>query len=91
MRIIYFTRDYTPHDRRFLASLAETGHRVYYLRLEQRGHVLEELPLPDRIEAVQWAGGRKPVGVRDFAGLLPDLRRVLREIDPDLVHAGPIQ
>lgn len=91
MRVLYFTRDYTPHDRRFLASLAGSGHQVYYLRLERRGHPLEERPLPEGIEAVAWAGGQKPVGVKDFAGLLPDLKRVLGEIEPDLVHAGPIQ
>jgi L-malate glycosyltransferase len=91
VRVLYFTRDYTPHDQRFLASLAGSGNRIYYLRLERRGHVLEERPLPEGVESVPWAGGQKPVGVKDFAGLLPDLKRVLGEIEPDLVHAGPIQ
>lgn len=91
MRILYFTRGYTPHDWRFLSSLAVTGYQVYFLHLEQRDPPVEERPLPEGIEAIAWVGGREPVGVKDYAGLLPDLKRVLGEIEPDLVHAGPIQ
>ena len=36
VRILYFTRDYTPHDYRFLSSLARSGHEIYSLRLERR-------------------------------------------------------
>ena len=60
MRILYFTRDYTTHDRRFLEALANTEHKVYYLRLERRGHQLEDRPLPPEIELIPWAGGQKP-------------------------------
>lgn len=91
MRILYFTRDYTTHDRRFLSALAETGHQVYYLRLEQRGHTLEDRPLPPAVENVTWAGGQGPVELRDGPRLLADLERVFASVKPDLVHAGPIQ
>lgn len=91
MRILYFTRDYTTHDRRFLTALAGTGHQLYYLRLERRGHALEERPLPSAVEVVKWAGGQGPVGLRDGPHLLADLERVLASIKPDLVQAGPIQ
>lgn len=90
-RILYFTRDYTTHDHRFLSALAKTGHRVFYLQLEQRGYALEDRPLPAEIEQVRWAGGRGPATLRDGPRLLLDLRRVLKEIQPDLVHAGPLQ
>ncbi|HEX9090631.1 MAG TPA: glycosyltransferase family 4 protein [Anaerolineales bacterium] len=90
-RILYFSRDYTPHDHRFLAALAKTGHRIYYLRLEAASNMIEDRPLPAEIEPVQWAGGNHPPTLRDGLGLLSDLRRVIREVKPDLIHAGPIQ
>jgi L-malate glycosyltransferase len=91
MRILYFSRDYTTHDRRFLTALAQTGHQIYYLRLEQRGQQLEDRPLPPQVEIVHWAGGQRPARWQDGPRLLADLKRVLREIKPDLVQAGPLQ
>jgi len=91
MRILYFSRDYTTHDRRFLAALAQTEHKIYYLRLEQRGQQLEDRPLPPQVEIVRWAGGRRPARWQDGPRLLRDLKRVIGEIKPDLVQAGPLQ
>jgi glycosyltransferase involved in cell wall biosynthesis len=91
MRILYFSRDYTTHDHRFLSALACTGHEVYYLRLEQSGHTLEDRPPPPEIEMVQWSGGRQPASIKDGFRLLKDLRRVIQLVKPDLIHAGPIQ
>jgi len=90
-RILYFSRDYTPHDHRFLTALARTDHRIYYLRLEAASNVIEDRPLPAEIEQVQWAGGNHPPTLRDGLRLLTGLRRVIRQVEPDLVHAGPIQ
>jgi glycosyltransferase involved in cell wall biosynthesis len=91
MRILYFSRDYTTHDRRFLQELAKTEHKVYFLQLERRGHTLEDRPLPVEIEQIHWAGGRAPARLRDGPRLLPDLKRVIRQVKPDLIQAGPIQ
>jgi glycosyltransferase involved in cell wall biosynthesis len=91
MRILYFSRDYTPHDHRFLTGLAKTDHRVFYLRLEGGGQILEDRPLPPEIEPVQWAGGKQPATLKDGLRLLDDLGRVIRLVRPDLIHAGPIQ
>lgn len=90
-RILYFTRDYTPHDHRFLSKLAETGHQIYYLQLERRGHALEDRPLPVQVEKLHWKGGLAPATIRNGLRLLIDLRRVLRNVQPDLIQAGPIQ
>jgi glycosyltransferase involved in cell wall biosynthesis len=90
-RIIYFSRDYTTHDHRFLSALARTDHQVYYLQLERSGHTLEDRPLPPEIERIQWAGGQKPAHLRDGLRLLADLRGVIRRVKPDLIQAGPIQ
>ncbi len=91
MRILYFSRDYTTHDHRFLSALAKTEHQVYYLQLERRGHSLEDRPLPAQIERIPWAGGQGPVDWRDGPRLLADVRRVIRQVKPDLVQAGPLQ
>jgi glycosyltransferase involved in cell wall biosynthesis len=91
MRILYFSRDYTTHDHRFLSALAKTGHQVYFLQLERRGHVLEDRPLPAEVEAVAWTGGRSPAELGDGPRLLRGLREVLDHIQPDIVQAGPLQ
>lgn len=91
MRILYFTRDYTPHDHRFLSALAKTGHKIFYLRLEKRGHTLEDRPLPPEVEQVSWAGGQKPFRFSDAPGLVLGLKRVIRQVKPDLIQSGPIQ
>ncbi|HAD06066.1 MAG TPA: hypothetical protein DCE76_02795, partial [Anaerolineaceae bacterium] len=91
MKILYFSRDYTPHDHRFLSALAQTPHTIYYLRLERSARQLEDRPLPPQVEQVQWLGGRRPLAWRDYPRLLADLKRVIRRIQPDVIHAGPIQ
>jgi glycosyltransferase involved in cell wall biosynthesis len=91
MRVLYFSRDYTPHDHRFLTSLAESEHEVFCMWLERRGHRQEERALPAGITPVRWAGGEKPYSPRENRRLLRDLKRVLKEVQPDLVHAGPVQ
>jgi glycosyltransferase involved in cell wall biosynthesis len=91
LKILYFSRDYTPHDHRFLSALAQTPHTIYYLRLERSARQLEDRPLPPQVEQVQWMGGRRPLAWRDYPRLLADLKRVIRRIQPDVIHAGPIQ
>jgi len=92
VKILYFTRDYTTHDWRFLAKLAESPHETHFLRLEDDGVPYERRPLPAGVRSVAWRGGIAPARtIADWLGLMPDLERVLDEVCPDLVHAGPIQ
>jgi glycosyltransferase involved in cell wall biosynthesis len=91
MRIIYFSKTYTPHDYRFLSSLSKTDHEVYYLRLEANKRQTEDRPVPENIQQILWAGGQREFRWRDVPRLTFDLRRVIRQIKPDLIHAGPIQ
>lgn len=91
MRILYFSREYSTHDHRFLSALEKTGHQIYYLRLERRGHALEDRPIPAAVKQVQWVGGAGPARLQDGFRLLFNLKQVLKETKPDLVHAGPIQ
>ena len=91
MRVLYFSRDYTSHDYRFLTSLVESGHEAYYLRLERQGHMYEDRSLPPEVHQVQWRGGQQPFIWRSLPALRDSLRRVLREVKPDILHAGPVQ
>jgi glycosyltransferase involved in cell wall biosynthesis len=91
MRIIYFSKGYSPHDHRFLSSLAATGYKVFYLQLERDQRQVEDRPVPSQVEQVQWAGGQKAFRWGDLPRLTLDLKRIIKEIKPDLIHAGPIQ
>jgi len=91
VRVLYFTRDYTPHDYRFLTALAGEGMEVYFLRLERGKRQVEDRPLPPEVRQVAWRGGQGPFSWRIAPALLSDLRRILRQVKPDIVHAGPLQ
>jgi glycosyltransferase involved in cell wall biosynthesis len=91
MRILYFSRDYTTHDHRFLAALAQTGHEVGFLRLERGPHQLEDRPLPTEIEQISWGGGQSLARFTDGPRLLAALKKVIRAFKPDLIQAGPVQ
>ena len=91
MRVLYFSKNYTPHDYRFLSSLSKTDHEVFYLRLEANKRQIEDRPVPENVQQVLWAGGQHEFRWRDVPRLTLDLRRLTKEIEPDLIHAGPIQ
>jgi L-malate glycosyltransferase len=87
MRVLYFTAQDSPHDRRFLSALVETEHQVFSLRMT----ACHPKTPPGIIELI-WPGGIPDwscwpgwqVGSAQLAGILSDL-------NPDLVHAGPVQ
>jgi glycosyltransferase involved in cell wall biosynthesis len=91
MRVLYFSRDYTSHDHRFLAAMVENGIQPFYLRLERSGHPQEDRMLPVGVTPVQWEGGQKPFEHLDHRRLLSSLKSVLKSIKPDILHAGPVQ
>lgn len=91
MRILYFSARYTPHDHRFLSALAKTRHQVSYLRLEKQQLHTEDRPVPAEVQQLLWAGGRGAFRWGKVPRLVLDLNRVISEVKPDLIHAGPIQ
>ena len=86
MRVLYCTRSDSPHDRRFLTALGQSGHEVYALRLFG-GKALT----PKGVTEVPWQGIHAPLKVTDWPGQLRQLKALLANLQPDLVHAGPIQ
>lgn len=92
MRILFFSRDYTTHDHRFLSKLSTSSHEIFFLRLEDDGIKYDNRPLPEGVHSVEWpqpfASGLHPV---DYVRHVPTFERLLVEISPDVVHAGPVQ
>jgi glycosyltransferase involved in cell wall biosynthesis len=91
VRILYFSKDYSPHDHRFLSAIVQGGHEAYYLKLERNLRQTEDRPVPSQVEQISWTGGKREFRWSDIPRLTFDLRRVVRKIKPNLIHAGPIQ
>jgi glycosyltransferase involved in cell wall biosynthesis len=91
LKIIFFSKNYTPHDYRFLSSLSKTKHEIFYLKLEANQRQTEDRPVPSNIQQILWAGGQREFRWSQLPRLTFDFRRVVNEIKPDLIHAGPIQ
>jgi glycosyltransferase involved in cell wall biosynthesis len=71
--------------------LSQTEHEVFFLQLEANKRQTEDRSVPQNIRQILWAGGRGEFHWRDLPRLVFDLRRVIKETKPDLIHAGPIQ
>ena len=91
MRILYFSRNYSTHDHRFLSAIANGGHETFFLQLERNPRQVEDRPAPPQVEQILWAGSQREFRWWDVPRLVVDLKRVIRNINPDLIHAGPIQ
>lgn len=92
MRILYFSRGYTVHDRRFLQTLADSRHEGWFLRLDEPPSRAVEPSLPEGIRSARWE--HEPIelrGLEDYRAAVPSLKTFLDGLCPDLVHAGPVQ
>jgi glycosyltransferase involved in cell wall biosynthesis len=92
MRILYFSRAYTAHDRRFLAALAASPHDTWYLRLQDDALTYETLPVPSGVRMMEpLAGGEAISAPEQYLRLVHRFEAALDQARPDLVHAGPVQ
>jgi L-malate glycosyltransferase len=87
MKVLYFTRIQSPHDLRFTQALSETLHQVSVLCLEPD---LMRV-WPNGIKEIGWQGIDAKHGWPVMRGQVARLKKVLDDLKPDLVHAGPIQ
>jgi glycosyltransferase involved in cell wall biosynthesis len=87
LKVLYISRGYTTHDRRFLQSFVGAGWRPYHLPLlPQR---LDERDLPEGAREVRWPGDSDEPPTDQDREL--ELRMILADLKPDVVIAGPIQ
>jgi len=91
MRILYFSRDYTPHDYRFLSSLAETDHQIWYLRLERKTPQREDRAIPEKIIIKNWKNFKEEFSYKNILSYVRELQKIIKDINPDIIHAGPVQ
>ena len=90
MRVLWFSNNSSNHNKRFLEKLSLFGHQVWFLDVTSR-----ELPpwvSPPGVTCIQprcaIPGSASP---DTFESLLPEFRFWLKEIQPHLVQAGPVQ
>jgi glycosyltransferase involved in cell wall biosynthesis len=67
MKILYYSRQYGPHDHRFLSAIVEFGHRAFFLCADPRKLKQDPRPLPAGVELLS---GDLP---RAIAASQPDL------------------
>ena len=91
MKILYFSLGYSTHDYRFLKAISDGGHEVFFVQLEGNKRQVESRSVPENVNQVIWKGGREPFAWGKLPALVMDFKRLLRDLKPDLVHAGPIQ
>ena len=90
MKLLYFSDNTSGHNQRFLQKLSEAGLDVWFL--DPTCAVLPDGWLP---ESVHWIQPKQTLPRNSdpatFSSFLPQFLDLLKEICPDLVHAGPIQ
>ncbi|MBK6795187.1 MAG: glycosyltransferase family 4 protein [Anaerolineales bacterium] len=91
MRILYFSLGYSTHDYRFLKAISDGGHDVHFVQLEGNRRQVESRSVPENVHQVIWKGGREAFTWSKLPALVLDFKRLLRDLKPDLIHAGPIQ
>ena len=90
LRVLYISRGYTVHDRRFLISFAAQGWETTHLPLlDER---LEDRPPPESVITRRWESDvSSPSTTGEWKSRHEELRRLLNETKPDVVIAGPVQ
>lgn len=90
MRILYYSDNTSGHNRRFLAKLAVTNHEVWFCDSSRSERPAGWLPAGIREfePALTLRPDSDPAAAR---GALPEVERMLAAVNPDVVHAGPVQ
>jgi glycosyltransferase involved in cell wall biosynthesis len=90
VKLLYFSDNASGHNQRFLEKLSQAGLEVWFL--DPTSNCTADGWLPRGVHRVQAnqvvPQNSDPVA---FAAFLPEFQRLLAEIAPDLIHAGPIQ
>jgi L-malate glycosyltransferase len=90
VRILFFSDNSSDHNRRFIEKLSAFGHEVWFL--DATSDRVPEGWLPPGVCSVSHRKvvlrGADPKVYEEF---LPEFKSLLEKLQPDLIHAGPIQ
>ena len=95
MRICYVSSTLSIHDKRFLEKFVEKGYETHVVSFTNKkinkieGITFHSFPIKFSEESLTLAGGIKLMP--DMIRVTTFLRKVLKEIKPDILHAGFVQ
>jgi glycosyltransferase involved in cell wall biosynthesis len=87
MKILYFTRGQSPHDLRFINSLAATEHHVAVLTLEPT----DLYSWSEGVQRLTWPASDVDIESANIFRLARYFKQIVSDFQPDVIHAGPIQ
>lgn len=91
MRLAYCSDGYSIHDYRLLRKLAQSELDVWFVRFSVNPNPIEVRPIPEGIKVPDWLGLHGYYRSSwEKVQLWFDFRRLMRQIRPDVIHAGPI-
>ncbi|MGB8252071.1 MAG: glycosyltransferase, partial [Anaerolineaceae bacterium] len=90
MRVFYFYRDDTVHDRRFMTALGKQAVDVIALRLESRVKMTDGWKPPGNVSVVTWSCGDKSFRWSYLSSFTKEMKELIGDNNPDVIHAGPI-
>ena len=83
--VAYVSESYGPHDHRFLTAIRTIGKEVWHIRTNALIAETEDRPTP------VGEARTRCITRRAFASRVAELQKVITDIAPDIVHAGPLQ
>jgi glycosyltransferase involved in cell wall biosynthesis len=89
MKIFLLSRTYSSHDARFLTAIVGAGHEAWFCALSGSAS-----PAAAPVASVRYVDPPmegSPGELGDIAMLVPSFMRMLDQIRPDILHAGPVQ
>jgi glycosyltransferase involved in cell wall biosynthesis len=89
MRVLYFSDNGSDHNRRFLEKIGSFGHEVFFL--DSTGQEPRFVLPPGVLRVKPRQTFPRDVAPHTVEAFLPELQSWLRELRPDILHAGPVQ
>lgn len=91
MRILYFSDNSSDHNHRFLEKFISQGLEVVFLDATQDSMTAAK-PLPGGVRSVRFKESvPRDADPSHYESIVSELKSLLRNLRPDLVHAGPVQ
>jgi glycosyltransferase involved in cell wall biosynthesis len=90
MRLLYLTRGYGIHDRRFLRAFVRHGVDVAFLSLEDHSAAMARSHMPKGVSNLGHLGLLPGCSTVDLDAALVSFRRLALQFDPETVLAGPV-